>query len=53
MDADGASTSEKSEQVGVIEEADDNPCDYPDSSIRKRKVLDAYLLDSGSTYHMC
>ena len=52
-DADGASTSRKLEQAGVIEEVDENPCDVLTIQTRKRKYSDAWLFDSGCTYHMC
>jgi len=52
-DADGASTSEKSDQAGVIEEADEDSCDVLTAESGKDKYLDAWLLDSGYTYHMC
>ena len=51
-DSDGASTSGKSDQTGVIEEADDNSCDFLMAESVKGKYSDAWLLDSECTYHM-
>ena len=51
-DTDGANISEKSEQVDVIEETDKNPCDVVTTQLGKGKYSDAWLLDSGCTYHM-
>ena len=52
-DSDGASTSEKSDQVGIVEEADENSCDVLIAQSGKNKYSDALLLDSECTYHMC
>jgi len=51
--SDGASTSEKSEQVGVVEEAYENPCDVLTGQPGNRKYSDAWLLDLLCTCHMC
>ena len=52
-DSDGASTSRKSNQVGVIEEVDEDLCDVLTAESGKGKYSEAWLLDSGCTYHMC
>jgi len=52
-DSDGASTSEKSDQVRVVKEADKDSCDVLIAESGKGKYSDAWLLDSGYTYHMC
>ena len=52
-DSNGASTSGKSNQVGVVEEADKDLCDVLTAESEKSKYSDAWLLDSGCTYHMC
>ena len=52
-DSDGASTSGKSDQVKVIEKADENSCDALTTESGKGKYSNAWLLDSGCTYHMC
>jgi len=52
-DSDGASTSEKSEKVSVVEEADENPCDVLITHSGRGKYLDVWLLDSRCTYYMC
>ena len=52
-DSDEASTSGKSDQVGVIEEANENSCDILTVEPGKDKYSDDLLLDSGCTYHMC
>ena len=52
-DSDEASTSGKTHQAGVIEEADDDPCDVLTAELGKGKYLDAWLLDSGCTCYMC
>ena len=49
-DSDGASTSEKSDQVGVVEEADEDSCDVLTAESGKGKYSDAWLLDSGCTF---
>ena len=51
-DSDGASTSGKSNQAGVVEEADEDSCDVLTAESGKDKYSDAWLLDSGCTYHM-
>ena len=51
--SDEASTSEKSDQARVVEEADGNSCDVLMTELRKGKYLDAWLFDLGCTYHMC
>jgi len=51
--SDGASTSGKSEQPGVVEEAYENPCDILTPQSGKEKYSDAWLLNSGCTYYMC
>jgi len=50
-DADGPSTSGKSNQAGVVEEADKDSCDILMAESGKDKYSDAWLLDSGCTYH--
>jgi len=42
-----------SDQAGVIEQADENPCNILTAQSRKRKYSDAWLLDSGYIYYMC
>ena len=49
----GASTSEKSERAGVVEEAYKNQFDVLTALPGKKKYSDAWLLDSECTYHMC
>jgi len=54
--ADGASISGKeSDQVGVSEEAVEEPCDVllVNSGRGKGRFSNAWLLNSGYTYHMC
>ena len=51
-DSDGTNTSGKSDQVGVIEEADEYLCDVLMAESAKKKYSDAWLLDTGCTYHM-
>jgi len=51
--SDEASTSEKSDQARVVEEADEDSCDVLTAESGKNKYSDAWLLDSGCTYHMC
>jgi len=51
-DSDRASTSGKSDQVGVVEKADENPCDVLTTESGKEKYSDAWLLNSGCTHHM-
>jgi len=50
--SDRISTSEKSDQASVVEEAYENPCDVLTAESEKKKYLEAWLLDSGCT-HMC
>ena len=50
---DGTSTSEKSDQAGVVEEADEDACDVLTAELGKGKYSNAWLLDTGCTYHMC
>jgi len=52
-DSDGASTSGKSYQAGVVEEADENSCDVLTVKSGKVKYSNAWLLNLGCTYHMC
>ena len=52
-DSDGASTSEKLDQTRVVEQVNENLCDVLIAQSEKGKYPDAWLLDSGSTYHMC
>jgi len=52
-DSDGASTSVKSDRAGVVEEAYEDSCDVLTAESGKCKYSDAWLLDSGCTYHMC
>jgi len=52
-DSDGFSTSEKSDQVGVVKEADEDSCDVLATESGKSKYSDTRLFDSGCTYHMC
>ena len=49
--SDGA--SEKADQAGVVEKADENSCDILMAKSEKDKYSDAWLLDSECTYHMC
>jgi len=51
-DSDGASTSGKSDQARVVEEADEDSCDILTAESGKDKYSDAWLLDLGYTYHM-
>ena len=51
-DSQRASTSGKSEQTGVVEEADENPCDVLTAQSGKRKYSNALLLNSRCTYHV-
>ena len=51
-DTDETSTSETSEQVDVVEEAYENPCDVLIAQSEKRKYSDAWLLGLRCTYHM-
>jgi len=51
-DSDGASTSGKSDQAVVIENAEENACHILTAQLGKKKYSDAWLLDSGRTYHM-
>ena len=56
LGADGASTNEKqTNQADGAEEAVEEPCDVllVNSGRGKGRFLDAWLLDSGCTYHMC
>src|SRR3954466_7974382 len=48
--SDGASTSGKSEQAGVVEE---DLCEVLTAQSGQGKLSDVWLLDSGATYHMC
>ena len=43
-DSDGASTSRKSDQARVFEEADEDSCDVLTAETEKGKYLDAWLL---------
>ena len=52
-DSDGASTSRKPHQAGVVEQVNENPCDVLIAQSGKDKYPDAWLLDSGCIYHMC
>ena len=52
-DSDEASTSRKSNQTGVVEEADKDSCDVLTAKSEKNKYSHSWLLDSGCTYHMC
>ena len=51
-DSDGASINEKSDQVRVVEEADEDPCDVLTVESGKGKYADVWLLNSGCIYHM-
>ena len=51
--SEGASTSGKLYQARVVEEADEDLCDVLTAESGKDKYSDAWLLDSGCTYHMC
>src|SRR4051812_46895009 len=48
--SDGASTSGKSKQAGVVEE---DLCEVLTAHSGQGKLSDVWLLDSGATYHMC
>ena len=50
--SDGTSTNRKSDQVGVVEEADEDSCDVLIAESGKGKYSNAWLLDSGCTYYM-
>ena len=50
-DSDGA--NEKANQARIVEQADEDPCDVFTAESGKIKYSDAWLLDSGCTYHMC
>jgi len=52
-DSNRSSTSGKSDQARVIEEADEDSCDVLTTKSRKGKYSDAWLFDSGCTYHIC
>ena len=52
-DSDGAITSEKSDQVGIVEQVDENLCDALTAQSGKGKYSDVWLLDLGCTYHIC
>jgi len=52
-DFDRDSNSGKSDQVSVVEEADENPYDVLTAESRKKKYSDVWLLDSGYTHYMC
>jgi len=51
--SDGTSISEKLNQVRVVEQVDENPCDVLKVESGKCRYSEAWLLDSGGTYHMC
>ena len=51
-DSDKASTSEKSDQTGVVEEGDEDSCDVLTDESGKGKHSNAWLLDMECTYHM-
>ena len=51
-DSDGASTSGKPDQVGVVGKVDEDSCNVLTAESEKSKYLDAWLLDSACTYHM-
>ena len=50
--SDGASTSGKSNQARVVEEADEDSCDVLTVESGKDKYSDAWLLDLGCAYHV-
>jgi len=52
-DSDRASTSEKSDQAGIVKEVDENPCDVLTAKSGKGNYSDAWLLDSGCTHTTC
>ena len=52
-DSDGVSTSGKSDQGRVVEQANEDSYDILMAESGKGKYSDAWLLDSGCTYHMC
>ena len=52
-DSDGASTSGKLDQAVIVEEADEGSCDVLTAELGKGKYSNAWLFDSGCTYHMC
>ena len=52
-DSNGASTSEKLYQAGVVEKANENSCNVLTAGSGKGKYSYAWLLDSGCTHHMC
>ena len=45
--------SRKADQVRVVKQADEDPCDVFTTQSGKVKYSDAWLLGSGCTYHMC
>ena len=51
-DSDRASVSRKSDQAGVVKQADENLCDILTAESGKSKYSDAWLLDSECTYHV-
>ena len=51
-DSNRASTSGKSDQVGVVEKVDEDACDILTAASEKNKYSNAWLLDSWCTYHM-
>jgi len=53
QDSNEVSTSGKSDQVEVVEEANEDLCDVLTAESEKGKYSDAWLLDSGCTYHTC
>jgi len=52
-DSDGASINRKSDQTGVVEEANEDLCDVLMTETGKGKYSNTWLLVSGCTYHMC
>ena len=52
-DSDGVSTCEKSDQGGVVEEADEDACDVLTAESGKGKYSNVWLLGLRCTHHMC
>ena len=50
---DRVSTNKKSDQTGIVEETDEDSCDVLTAESKKGKYSNAWLFDSGCTYHIC
>jgi len=51
--SDRVSTNKKSDQTGIVEETDEDSCDVLTAESKKGKYSNAWLFDSGCTYHIC